>query len=87
MLSDVVRSLLKSQKILASTSGRDGTPPDAEEVQDFIDQWRLTEFRILCFQRLPEKLLGVIIRTFDTPCDLTVFDSVFIDYAMSLVKA
>ena len=87
MLPEVIASLLQSQKVIASTSGRDGARPDATEVEDFIHQWRLTSPGILCLRRLPSKLLGVTIRTFDAPSDLKFFDGVFVDYAMSLVKA
>ena len=83
----MVASVLESWKVIGSTSGRDGRRPDAEEVHDFIDQWRLTDSGFFCFQRLPSKLLGVIIRTFDAPCDLAVFDGVFIEYVVSLVEA
>ena len=87
MLPEVIASLFQSLKVLASTSSRDGSPPDAAEVEDFIHQWRLTSPGILCLRRLPSKPLGVTIRTFAATSDLAFFDGVFVDYAMSLAKA
>ena len=58
-----------------------------EGVQAFIDRWSLTAPGVSFIEQLPPKRLGVIVRSFHSPCELTHWDGIFIDCAASMAEA
>ena len=73
--------------IFLSAGGRAAPPPADEVIEAFADKWELGGTGILFIRKLPQEIVGVVLRTFHTTQDRGECDTEFIRHAMLMEEA